>query len=225
MSIESILRGVNYAGVEHGLKTLMEGLVEADWRQALIARGFGWHFDVGAFATPIVGGGNGTTFDQDQPEFIVDVPSGFVLVPLRVAVTCKTPLIAADADISEILLAADRTQVLAPTSSTGTVETPTNMRSSTTGACPCTVVSANTSNTTNPVLGIELARAARTGDVQGTPATALWGELSLVYEPRWPMFLVGPAALIGYWGGTVATSGYANVEFLAFPSTLITSLT
>lgn len=189
----------------------------SDWRQSLIAHGHGWHVDVGAFSTPIVGGGNGTVLDLDQPEFVISVPDGQVFVPLRLLVVCHTPLIAADSNESEILIAADRAAAY-PGDGTGTSETPTNMRSDLTDTCPLTVASAFTADLTDPTLGIELARAARTGDVQGTAANALWGELSLLYEPLFPPIFYGPCAIYGYWGGTAATSGFAHLDFLGLAS-------
>lgn len=89
---------------------------------------------------------------------------------------------------------------------------------------PLRCFSAATADITDPVLGIELARRAVTGDMNGTPANALWGQLDLVYEPMVPGFFVGPAAIYGYWGGTVATPGFAHLDFIAIPSSLITGL-
>jgi hypothetical protein len=54
------------------------------------------------------------------------------------------------------------------------------------------------------------------GDMNGTPANALWGKLDLVYEPETPPMIVGPASLIVYWGGTVATIGFGQIEWLEF---------
>jgi hypothetical protein len=210
--------------VQQDLRSLPGGgLVIGDWLAALVARGFGWHFDVGAFSTPITGGGNGTVLDQDQPEFGISIPTGYACIPLRLAVACQTPLMAADNDESEILIAVDRAAKWAA-DGTVTAETPTNMRTDQTGACPLSCFSAATANITNPTLGIELAHAVKVGDVQGTAANALWGDLALVYEPARPPMIVGPAAIYGYWGGTVATSGFANLDFIALPSTLFTVL-
>jgi hypothetical protein len=132
---------------------------------------------------------------------------------------------AADSDESEIVVVVDRTQLADTTAASGTVETPLNMRSDKVGGCPCPVLSAVTVNLVpDPVKSMELAHAVAVGDVQGTAATALWGQLSLNYEPLRPPFIVGPAGFYLYWGGTVATSGFAAVEFLAVPSSLLTGL-
>jgi hypothetical protein len=193
--------------------TVSRSLV-TDWRTSMVIRGHGWHADVGAFSTPITGGGAGTVLDLDQPEFIISVPSGQVLVPIRLLVACHTPLIAADANEIEILIAADRAAAYDGTG-TVTAETPTNMRSDLTTTCPATVVSAATADVTDPTLGIELARATRTADSQ-TAVGVLWGELSLLYEPVTPPWFYGPCAIYGYWGGTVAVPGFAHLDFLAF---------
>lgn len=219
------MRAKNYAAtpVMEELRTLLSGLQTSDMRQSLVARGFGWHFDVGAFSTGITGGGAGTILDLDQPEFGISIPSGYTCIPLRMQVVCHTPLLATDADEAEILIAVDRAAAWAG-DGTVTAETPTNMRSDITSACPLRCFSAATADITDPVLGIELARRAVTGDMNGTPANALWGQLDLVYEPMVPGFFVGPAAIYGYWGGTVATPGFAHLDFIAIPSSLITGL-
>jgi hypothetical protein len=177
--------------------------------------------DVGAFSTPIVGGGNGTIIDQDQPEAFISVPSGTTIFLNRVAVQCQTPLLATDADEAEILVAVDR--AAATTIGTAqTTETALNMRTDNKRSSNCSCYSAATANITNPTLGIELARKVITGDINGTPANALWGELDLVYEPKVKPIIVGPAAVYVYWGGTVATSGFAQIQWVEVPSTDIT---
>lgn len=225
MDVAVKLKDYSASPNEVELRSVLGGGLLVDWRDALIARGFGWHFTVGSFSTPITGGGNGTVLDSDQPEVAIGVPSGFTLVPLRVQVTCHTPLIAADADESEILVVADRTQLADTTAASGTVETPLNMRSDRIGGCPFPVLSAVTVNLSpDPVKSMELAHQVITGDVQGTAANALWGSLTLNYEPLHAPFIVGPAGFYVYWGGTVATTGFAAVEFLAIPSALVTGL-
>lgn len=196
----------------------------ADWRQKLILEGRGFIVNVGALTTPITGGGNGTVLDAEQPEFVVSVPSGTAILPFRVAVQCQLPLIAADSDESEILIAVDRTQTVS--GGTATAETIFNLRTDNSRSSACTATSAYTADMTSPAsptLGIELARAQRVGDVQGTAANALWSELSCLYEPQVVPVLMGPCALIGYWGGTVATTGFAQIMWVEIPSTWVTA--
>lgn len=236
MSVDLQLKGKSYgADPAEVLGRMLPGgvLPTGDWLDAMVARGFGWHFEVGAFTTPIVGGGNGTTLDPDEPEVAINIPAGWCIRPVRIDVQCQTPLIAADSDESEILIGVDTLFGFADAASGITIERPVNMRTDLKSGCPIRCYSAVTTainrddgigGTADPSLLMELARAVKTGDVQGTPATALWGDLSLLYQPRVPPFIVGPAALYVFWGGTVATSGFAQVEFVAFPSVLVTNL-
>lgn len=224
MAVDLLGKFLNYDGTEAYERGLLGAVLSADWRQALIARGYGYHVDVGAFSTPIVGGGNGTILDQDQPEFIISVASGYCVVPLRFHVACQVPLLNADSDECEILIAVDRAAAYA---GDGTVvaETAVNMRTNATGnPTGVTCHSAGTGNITNPTLGMELAHEVIVADLQGIATSIWWGSLKLLYEPANPPFLIGPCAVYGYWGGTVATSGFANLDFLSFASSLVTGL-
>lgn len=207
---------------EVDFKSVLDGILVTDWKQALVARGFGWHADVGEFSTPITGGGDGTVLDQDQPEFSISVPSGFTLIPIRFDIACQPPLGASDSDEIEILIAVDRAAAQDGTG-TATAETPINMRTNVAAGCPATVRSAYTVNATNPTLGMELGHAVKVFETK-TDVAVIWTELKLLYEPNNPLFVVGPGCVYGYWGGTVATTGFANLDFLVIPSTLVTAL-
>jgi hypothetical protein len=212
---------LDYAANSQYLRGLLGGAVVADWRQAFIARGFGWGVDVGTLTTPIVGGGNGTVLDLEQPELAINVPSGYAMVPLRLSVQCQMGLQTTDSHESEIWMAFDRTQV--QTAGTSTAETPYNLRSDLSGA-PFTSYSAYTADgVATPVLNT-LARKQALTDVQGTAATVNAYILDLVYEPANPPIIIGPAHIAVYWGGDIAVSGYAQAFVLAFPSSLVTTL-
>ncbi|HEY6114778.1 MAG TPA: hypothetical protein VI172_02365 [Candidatus Dormibacteraeota bacterium] len=208
---------------EMSQRGILDAALLADWRMGLVARGFGWHADSGAFSTPGAGGGTSAVIDQDRPNMLISVDSGFTLIPLRIHVAAQVPLLATDSDEAEILIAADIALAAAGIGSATTALTPVNMRGGKTG-CPATVYKTLSANITNPTLGLELAHAVIVGDVQGTPATALWTPLSLVYEPLNPPLLVGPCAIYVYHGGTVATTGFINADFLCIPSNRITGL-
>lgn len=204
------------------------GLVVGNLLDAFAARGLAWHVTVGALSTPIVGGGNGTVLDLDQPEFVVSVPSGYCMRPVRVSIQCELGIQTTDSHVSEILLAVDRTAAWAA-DGTSTAETPANMRTDIASGCPCSVASAFTADMTNgsgvdPVLGLELAREQALTDVQGTAATLNVYQFSMLYEPTVPPYIVGPAAMYGYWGGDIAVSGFAQIVFIAFPSSLVEDL-
>lgn len=224
---ESILvKGTDFttSEAERGYRVLPYGTMPvADWVHSLVMRGMGYHVSIGALSTPITGGGAGTILDLDQPEGILSVPSGYTMIPLRISAQCHTPLLATDADESEILFAVDRAAAWA-VDGTYTAESAFNMRTDLGAGGPIQCASAFTADTTDPVLDIELARAVRTGDMNGTPANALWGELSLVYEPKYPPFIVGPAMIVLYWGGTVATTGFAQAQVAVIPSAMVKTL-
>ncbi len=208
------------------LKALPDGaLVVGDWLDAMIARGFGWHTTVGAFSTGIVGGGAGTVMLATDPELVIEVPLGQTMVPLRIGVQLELPLTNADDDESEILITVDRTQVGGSVAADGTVEIPLNMRTDIGSGCPCDVLSALTGAAAiTPTRSFDLAHRTSVVDVQGSSTSTLWTESHLLYEPKHPIYIVGPATLAVYWGGTVATSGFAQAEFLSIPSSLVTEL-
>lgn len=189
-----------------------------DWIQSAIRDGRGFVMNIGAFSTPIVGGGAGTVLDADQPEGCISIPTNTTIIPIFAKIQCHVPLIAADSNESEILLAADIAAANAG-DGTATAETPVNMRPKYSRTSLCTCTSAYTANTTAPTLGLEIDRAVATADVQGTAANALWGMLALDYNPKTGFYqLDGPSALYVYWGGTVATSGFGQVGWLEFPT-------
>jgi len=189
--------------------------VPFDWKQRAILEGRGFHVDVGAFSTGIVGGGNGTVLDQDQPEAVISVPSGTSIIPIRVAVQVQPGLMATDSDETEIVVAWDQA-VASDGTGTATAETCLKMYDGV-GTSLCTATSAYTANMTNPTLSVELARKVSTADLTGTAASAYPAVLELVYTPDPGPILVGPCCLIVYWGGTVATvGGFAQIEWLEY---------
>jgi len=188
--------------------------LQDNWKQKAVLQGRGFHVDVGAFSTPITGGGDGTVLDQDEPECGISVPTGTAIIPIRIHVQAVTPLLAADNDESEILIAWD--QAAAIDAGTSTSETALRMHDGSSVSSRCTCYSAYTAACTNPTLSVELARSIILGDVNGTAANALWTKNELLYIPDPAPIIVGPASLIIYWGGTVATSGFAQVEWLEY---------
>lgn len=207
-----------------GVNNFPDGtLVVADWIQQQVNLGYGYHASIGALSTPITGGGAGTILDLDQPEGILSVPSGVAVIPFRIGVHCHVPLLATDADECEILIAVDKDTVYAG-DGTVTTETAFNLRMNSSNTSSCTVASAATADITDPTLDIELARRVITGDVQGTAGNTWWGDLDLVYEPKVRPILYGPCALYIYWGGTVATPGFADIQWVELSSDLATKI-
>ena len=188
-----------------------------DWRMDKVLGGQGYHVDVGAFSTPIQGGGAGTVILIDEPEGVISCPTGTVIIPIRIHVVCQVPLLAADSEESEILIAVDKSAAIAG-SGTATAETAINMHTGSSNTSLCTCVSATTGAYTDPTLGLELGHAVLLGDFHGTPANAMWTPLTLLYEPLTPPILVGPCAIYIYWGGTVAVTGFARIEWIELTS-------
>lgn len=218
------VRSFDAATNEMDVRGILSAALMADWREAFVARGFGWHADEGAFSTPAAGGGAAAVIDQDRPNLLISCPTGYTMVITRAFCAAQTPLLATDADESEILMAVDIAAAAAGIGAATTAVTPVNMRTNIASGCPATVYKTLSANITNPTLGLELARNVVTGDMNGTPANALWGNLTCLYEPLNPLFLVGPCCFYLYHGGTVATTGFSNVDFLMFQSTLVTGL-
>lgn len=190
----------------------------ADFKLGAVMAGQGFHMTVGALSAPIVGGGAGTIVLLAQPEAIISVPLGTSMMPLRIHVQCETPLIAVDDNESEIIIGVDGGKAYDGTGTKVTEVAFNMLTNKADDGAACSVFSAVTANMTAAVLDMELARAQIVADVQGAVANALWGKLDLLYEPKTPPIIVGPAALYVLWGGTVATSGFAQLQFIEFDS-------
>ena len=222
MDVAVKLKDYSASQAEVDVRSMFGGNLVTDWKQALVARGFGWAIDVGTLTTPITGGGAGTVLDLEQPELAINVPAGYTMVPLRIAIETQPGLIAADAEEDELWIGFDRTQV--QVAGTSTPEVPINMRSDIVSGSPLTVYSAYTADgVATPVINT-LARRQAQSDLQGIATSAAKYILDLVYEPLNPPFIVGPAHIAVYWGGTVALPGFAQAFVLAFPSSLVTGL-
>lgn len=206
------------------------------WVQSLIAFGYGFHVSIGGFSTPITGGGNGDVLDLDQPEGILSVPPGWCLIPFRIDIQLQTPLLATDADESEALITVDLKSEWKG-DGTFTAETAYNLRNDRNGArgtaplatgCPIKCASAFTADMlatdgADAIHDMDLARSVIVGDSQTAVGTT-WTGNRLLYEPLNSPLLTGPCAVYLYWGGTVATTGFAQAQFCAIPSSFVTNL-
>ena len=191
----------------------------------LIAEGQGGHVTIGALTTPIVGGGNGTTIEIAQPAGILNIAPNAVMIPVRFDIQCEVGLMAADNEVDEILIAVDTGNAVDGINETTAInEQVYNMRGDL-GNGLAGLVSAWSAVTTNlstaPVHTMELARNQNFRDFQGTPANAVGTQFGLLYEPKHPPLLTGAsnlgAAVFVDWAGTVAVSGFAQLEFVIFP--------
>src|ERR1041384_522159 len=154
---------------EMSQRGMLGAALQMDWRQALIARGFGGQVTSGAISTGITGGGAGTVIDIEQPEGLISVAAGFTLIPLRLAMEVGIGLQTTDSHVNEILFGVNQTAAWDGTG-TFTAETVFNLRSDLrSGPQGVTAASAFTADPTIvPVVTWDLARKEALTDVQGT---------------------------------------------------------
>jgi hypothetical protein len=189
----------------------------ADWylRQVMLGRVFSAM--VGALSTPVVGGGNGTVIDLDQPEFGLACPATHTFVPLLIRVQLTTPLAATDADEAETVAYLDLSGKPLLDGTWTTTITPINRKTACGISSVCTVKSACTADTTDPTESMDLFHTLIVADMNGTPANAMWTKNEILYEPNIPYFVQGATGMFIHWGGTVATSGFAQVSWAEIP--------
>lgn len=206
-------------GVDVFLRALRDGsLITADWKHAAIMGGFGHMINEGALTTGQVGGGETNVILIRQPEALVSIPNGTCILPIRVDVAVHPGAFASGADECEILIACDQDAAYAGDGTCDSIGI-YNINSLSGKISACTAVVGCSANITTPVHDLELAHAVSTADTDGTEANFVWHGLNLVYEPRNPIILNGPAMLAVHFGGTVATSGFISVQWLEFPET------
>lgn len=193
----------------------------------MVADGYGRAVTVGAFSTGIVGGGNGTVLDLDQPELVIAIPTNLVVRILRAEIVVQGGISTADSDETEALLGVDSLGYWT-VDGTSTAENPSNLNSRLDKGSACKVGSAFTADMTttprnggtaaDPVIDIELARVVETADQGGTAANVAYRGIRLEYQPLIPPWLEGQCSIVGYWGGTIATvGGYAVVQWVEAP--------
>ena len=197
---------------------------------ALIAAGQGGHVTIGALTTPILGGGGGTTIDIAQPEGVINIGAQVCLIPVRIHVEAEVGIVVADDEVSQIIIGVDTENSQDGINQTTVVnEAVFNMRTDQ-GNSFAGMVSAwsavTAALTTVPTLDIELARAQEIRNF-GTAVAMNNVKFELLYEPKHPPLLVGGSngmTLLLYWGGTVAMSAFAQVQFVTCPSSWVTGV-
>ncbi len=169
-------------------------------------------------------GGAGTVLDLDQPELAIGIGGNTVVRILRAAVSVQPGISTADDDESDLLLGVDSLGEWLG-DGTFTVENPSNLNSKFGKGAPVRVGSAFTADMTttprsgaaaaDPVIDLELDGATLTtnfGDATGISDR----ELAIDYQPIVPPWIVGPATILVYWGGTIATvGGFARLQIVA----------
>jgi len=225
-TVEQISPSVLGEGNEETLRqTRLGQLFTADWKQRLLLAGKLWKVSVGTVAaggdvTAIVGGGNGTTVDQDQPEVIIGVPAGYFLIPVEINVAARVDA-DADGEMGYIIAYADRSA--APVEDgTVTVETPLNLLDGA-GAFPGYAASAATADITDPTVDelLDIVTVQASEFTHGTPTAAdaaLSVGLKMAYHPDTPSLIAGACGIYVHWGGTGVASGLATIVVGCVPS-------
>jgi hypothetical protein len=195
----------------------------ADWKHLLTAAGRMYRLSAvapsaGDDVTEVVGGGAGTVLDLDQPEIVIGVDEGSILIPVEFEVGLRSDL-DADADQAAVLLTADRSQAV-PTSVTAATHgavTPVNQLDGGPAFAGRAFVGV-TGDITDPAPDEILAYKTWVIRDQGAAAAAVLTDLNYGKQFETPLLLRGPCGIYGYWGGTVAVNGIAQVLFAAVPS-------
>jgi len=184
--------------------------VSFPWKQALILEGRCYHVQVGALVTAIACG-SATVPELAEPELVISVPAGVVMMPLAVYANGIPVDTVADHDDLNIILGIDRTQAH-DLSGTSTTEVIYNLRTDAPRSNMCTSVSAVTADMTAAVMAMELMRTD-TFIEQTTAVGTVPIQMELRYEPVAAPLLVGPAMLVLMWGGTTPVTGYAQATW------------
>lgn len=198
------------------VKSLRDGSISvADFRLAAIAAGRGFHATFGSFSGGTVQ--TDAAFDVDEPAVVIQIPSGTSVLPISIRAQSQTGA-PVDGQETEILFAVDQDSSGAVVSATNFTATSIyNMNTLFGRASACSAWSDATDSMTDPVLDIELARSVIEYDVAANGQVAVVN--NLIYEPKTPLIVNGPAMIVGYWGGdTAVVGGFAQVEWIEFPS-------
>ena len=184
--------------------------ISMPWKQALVLEGRCFHVQVGALITAIACG-SGTNPELAEPELVISVPTGAIMMPLAVYANAIPADAWANHNDLQIILGIDRTQVH-DLSGTSTTEVIYNMRTDAPRSNACTAVSAVTADMTAAVMAMELIRTD-TFMEQTTAVGSLDIRMELRYAPIAAPMIVGPAMLVLMWGGTTAVTGYAQATW------------
>jgi len=161
--------------------------------------------------TPIAGH---TGIDDDQPEAVVDVPTGTTIIPISIDVYLED---SAGTD-TEVVYLASQANIGAGTSTA--VTTIRNLRADAPRTSGASVYRSYTGNGTATSNGFEFYRAGYPfADATTDPVKKFhWSAKESGIVP----VLVGDAALVLYWAGTTtAPLGFAQIVWAELPSNTI----
>ena len=213
--------------IDHVKMSKLGALFTVGWKQQMLLAGRLFQARVGTLTAGasmalVVGGGNGTVIDADQPELIIGVDAGYYLIPVDVRCSVQSDS-DADADLQEIVLFADRTQ--APLSATAmasaVIHTPLNMLDiDSAPAFPGRCWVQATADIDDPITSIILDYVTFR-QIQDASATGSSPMLRMEYKPESPHIIKGPCQVLLCWGGVVAVNGFGIVEVAVVPDSWI----
>jgi hypothetical protein len=177
------------------------------WVTALALEGRVFQANIGSASTPVSFAK--TAYDSDQPQLVVDVPSGTSILPLKIELHLED---SAGTD-NEIMATVSTTIVGAGTS---TAVTQKNQRSDSPITSGCSVYSLYTGNGTDPTVHTEIWRSGYAfADSTTNPRPVFTYDVE--EHPR--VVIVGAGALVIYIvGTTTAPAGYLKVVWAELPS-------
>lgn len=183
-----------------------------DWFTALALEGRMYGLNVGTLSTPVAGH---VGIDDDQPEAVLDVPSGTTIIPVSIDLYLED---SAGTD-TEVVFLTSQANVGAGTSTE--LSTIRNLRADAPLTSSCTAYRSYTGNGTATSAGFEFYRSGYPfADATTDPVKKFhWSAKESGIVP----VIVGDGALVLYWAGTTtAPSGFAQIVYVEVPSTSIT---
>lgn len=189
------------------------------WKLDYVLRGMAFGVSVGGIAAGadialITGGGAGTVIDTDEPEMIVQTPDTHYHVPLGFMAAIQADP-DSDADEQNIILFADRTISAIVGTATATGKTAVPLLEGGVGSVS-TIWTAVTAAITDPVCDLILSFATSQAAQIAADGTVIH-VLRADWEPSFPIFLKGPAAVVACWGGTAAVQGACTYYWAEVP--------
>lgn len=188
-------------------------IVEAPYALARAIEGLVYHANIGGANTPVSFAK--TTYDADQPQLVIDVPSDKAIIPLGIKVALQD---SAGTD-NIVRVAASTVNVGAGTSTT---VTPTNLNVGNSNTSSCSAYSLYTGNGTDPATGTLTwldTWVYAFADTQG--AAHMLHQVDFLNNGG-PVVIQGTGSLVVYIVGTsTASAGYASVTWVEVPVTMV----
>ncbi len=204
----------------------MGQLFTADWHQRLALAGRVFTMPLGTITgegsySALTGNAkaNGTSVDNDQPEIIIAIDTGW-LIPIEIDIGISATDLDAYNDYLNVLFIADRSQTVAAGES-GNIITAINLLDggdAFSGRCYDTISSDITNPVCSDVLGFrywEITQLAAEV-LAHVPAT-----FNFYKKFDIPRFLAGPCSIIGFVNGIVAPTYMGSVTFAHVPTSWI----